>query len=99
MNIAAGTTEAFKTVYLGLQKSADILGENLSNNSVSIIQHKYGRSAGNIASKTFSALGNIITVGRNVHLLSPVVVVNTITMNSKIDMKESDVHSQPFPHH
>lgn len=40
MTIAAGAVEGFGTVYSGLEKSASILGNNLSNNSVKIIEHK-----------------------------------------------------------
>lgn len=40
MTIAAGAVEGFGTVYSGLEKSASILGHNLSNNSVKIIEHK-----------------------------------------------------------
>lgn len=40
LTIAAGAVEGFGTVYAGLEKSASILGTNLSNNSVKVIEHK-----------------------------------------------------------
>lgn len=71
LTIAAGAVEGFGTVYSGLEQSAGILGSNMSNNSVKIIEHKYGPSAGNVASETFDTVGNIINVNRNMKLLSP----------------------------
>lgn len=38
--VAAGAIEGFSTVYKGLETSASILGQNLKNNSVKIVQHK-----------------------------------------------------------
>lgn len=40
LTIAAGAVEGFSTVVQGLEKSAVILGTNLSENSVKIIEHK-----------------------------------------------------------
>lgn len=41
LTIAAGAVEGFGTVYSGLEESAKILGKNLGENSVKIIEHKY----------------------------------------------------------
>lgn len=40
MTIAAGAVEGFSSVFNGLETSAKILGNSLSNNSVKIIEHK-----------------------------------------------------------
>lgn len=40
LTVAAGAVEGFSTVYRGLETSASILGNNLSNNTVKIVQHK-----------------------------------------------------------
>jgi len=40
LTIAAGAVEGFGTIYSGLDESAGILGKNLSNNTVKIIEHK-----------------------------------------------------------
>ncbi|XP_055852723.1 protein spartin isoform X1 [Episyrphus balteatus] len=69
--IAAGAVEGFSTVFNGLEESAKILGTNLSNNSVKIIEHKYGPSAGQVASGTFDTLGNAFTVSQNVKYITP----------------------------
>lgn len=71
LTVAAGAVEGFGTVYKGLDQSASYLGTNLSNNSVKIIEHKYGPSAGNVAGETFDTVGNLINVNRNLKLFTP----------------------------
>lgn len=71
LTVAAGAVEGFGTVYTGLENSAAILGKNLSENSVKVIQHKYGPSAGNVAAETFDTVGNMINLSRNVGYITP----------------------------
>lgn len=40
LTVAAGAVEGFATVYKGLESSASILGHNLKNNTVKIVEHK-----------------------------------------------------------
>lgn len=82
LTIAAGAVEGFGTVYSGLEQSAGILGTNLSNNSVKLIEHKYGPSAGNVASETFDTVGNLINVNRNMRLLKPRGLVTRTVKNT-----------------
>lgn len=71
LTVAAGAVEGFGTVYNGLEKSAGILGKNLSENSVKIIEHKYGPHAGNLANDTFDTVGNMINLSQNMSLITP----------------------------
>ncbi|KAH8276949.1 hypothetical protein KR026_002685, partial [Drosophila bipectinata] len=71
MTIAAGAVEGVSTVFDGLESSAKILGNSLSENSVKIIEHKYGQPAGNLASGTFDAVGNAFVVSQNVNYITP----------------------------
>lgn len=71
LTVAAGAVEAFGTVYSGLEESASILGRSLSSNSVKVIEHKYGPSAGNLASNTFETAGNVFSLSQNVKLMTP----------------------------
>lgn len=71
LTVAAGAVEGFATIYSSLEESAKILGNNLSNNSVKIIEHKYGPSAGSLATQTFDTIGNAIDVSQNVRVLTP----------------------------
>lgn len=71
LTVAAGALEGFGTVYNGLEKSAGILGKNLSENSVKIVEHKYGTQAGNLAQDTFDTVGNMINLSQNMSLVTP----------------------------
>lgn len=71
LTVAAGAVEGFGTIYAGLEQSAGILGRNLSNNSVQIIEHKYGSHAGTLANDTFDTVGNMINVSRNISVITP----------------------------
>lgn len=71
LTVAAGAVEGFGTVYNGLEQSAGILGQNLSTNSVRIIEHKYGSQAGNLAHDTFDTVGNMINLSRNMSYITP----------------------------
>lgn len=41
LTVAAGAVESFSTVYNGLETSASILGQNLKNNTVRVVDHTY----------------------------------------------------------
>uniref|UniRef100_A0A1I8PLM0 MIT domain-containing protein n=1 Tax=Stomoxys calcitrans TaxID=35570 RepID=A0A1I8PLM0_STOCA len=82
LTLAAGAVEGFTTIVDGLEKSAAILGNNLSENSVKIIDHKYGTSAGNVAAETFDTLGNAFVVSRNVNYMLPKGIAKKLVKNS-----------------
>ncbi|XP_018331959.1 protein spartin [Agrilus planipennis] len=71
LTVAAGAVEGFSTVYRGLETSASILGRNLSNNTVKVVEHKYGSPAGNLASNTLGAGGNVWNVYSNSKNFTP----------------------------
>lgn len=71
LTIAAGAVEGFSTVYTGLEQSAGLLGRSLSDNSVKIIEHKYGLSAGTVAAGTFDTVGNVINLSQNMNFITP----------------------------
>ncbi|XP_067615232.1 protein spartin isoform X2 [Eurosta solidaginis] len=82
MTIAAGAVEGFSTVYNGLEKSAKILGTNLSENSVKIIEHRYGSSAGGVAAGTFDTIGNAFNVSQNVNYITPKGLAKKMAKNT-----------------
>lgn len=71
LTVAAGAVEGFGTIYDGLDKSARILGRNLSDNSVKIIEHKFGNSAANVATDTFDTVGNMINLSKSIKIITP----------------------------
>lgn len=40
LTVAAGAVEGFATVYSGLEESASILGKNITENTVKVVEHK-----------------------------------------------------------
>lgn len=80
--IAAGAVEGIGTVYSGLEQSASLLGTSLSNNTVRVIEHKYGASAGELALGTFDTVGNVINISHNVGMLHPKSLVKKTAKNA-----------------
>nr|CAD7405247.1 unnamed protein product [Timema poppensis] len=69
--VAAGAVEGFSTVYEGLECSAAILASNLSNNTVKIVEHKYGHPMAEATGETLLTVGNIFTAAHNVKYFTP----------------------------
>lgn len=86
LTVAAGAVEGFATVYRGLETSAGILGQNLKNNSVKIVKHKYGPAAGEISNETLETVGNVITIGHNAHVLRPRKIFKNIAKSTVSSM-------------
>uniref|UniRef100_A0A1B0G6T5 Senescence domain-containing protein n=1 Tax=Glossina morsitans morsitans TaxID=37546 RepID=A0A1B0G6T5_GLOMM len=82
LTVAAVAVEGFSTIVDGLEKSAAILGNNISENSVKIIEHKYGSSAGNVAAGTFDTLGNAFVVSRNANYMLPKGIAKKMVKNT-----------------
>ncbi|XP_008201219.1 protein spartin isoform X1 [Tribolium castaneum] len=71
MTVAAGAVEGFSTVYLGLENSASILGKSLKENTVKVVQHKYGHPAGEFAGDTLNTVGNVYHISKNAKIVQP----------------------------
>lgn len=82
LTVAAGAVEGVGTVYAGLEQSAALLGTSLGNNTVRVIEHKYGASAGELAADTFDTVGNMINIGHNVSILTPKSLVKKTAKNA-----------------
>ncbi|PNF22289.1 hypothetical protein B7P43_G02904 [Cryptotermes secundus] len=71
LEVAAGAVGGFGTVYDGLEKSAGILASSLANNTVKIVEHKYGQPVGEATGNTLYAVDNVVIAGNNVRHLTP----------------------------
>jgi len=58
IDAARGGLVAYGTVYSNLEANAKVLGNQLKNNSVKIVQHKYGAEAGDVFGEAMTAAGN-----------------------------------------
>ena len=61
--IASGSIEAVSTVYVALENSSKILAKNIANNTVDIVQHKYGTEVGQVTDNALSVAGNAYLTG------------------------------------
>ncbi|XP_075234428.1 spartin isoform X2 [Lycorma delicatula] len=71
LEVTAGAVEGFSTVYSGLEQSASILGQSLANNTVQLVQHKYGQPMGEVTGNTLSTFGNVLAARNNVKIFTP----------------------------
>merc|ERR1712079_847976 len=58
LDAARGGLIAYGTVYAGLEENAKVLGRCLKDESVEVVQHKYGGEAGEVYGEAMTAAGN-----------------------------------------
>ncbi|KAL1506082.1 hypothetical protein ABEB36_005512 [Hypothenemus hampei] len=71
LTIAAGAVEGFSTVYRGLETSAGILGRNLKDNTVKVVEHKWGPHCATATESSLSTVGNVYSTYENAKILKP----------------------------
>ena len=69
--LASGSIEAISTVYIALENSSKILAKNIANNTVDIVQHKYGTDVGQVTDNALSAAGNTYLTGKRRNVYNP----------------------------
>lgn len=69
VDAARGGLVAYGTVYNGLEASAKVLGNNLKQNSVKVVNHKYGGQAGEAFGEACTAAGNAAMTYMNIQSL------------------------------
>lgn len=90
LKIASGTADAISTIYGGLEGSARILGKNLADNTVKIVEHKYGEPMGSVTSNTFDTVGNLYNVNRNFNIMTPKGLVKSTAKSAGKGILQSD---------
>ncbi|KAJ8981557.1 hypothetical protein NQ317_009817 [Molorchus minor] len=69
--VTAGAVEGFSTVYNGLGTSASILANSLKQNTVKIVDHKYGQPASTFTGDTLTTVGNVYSISENTKFMTP----------------------------
>jgi len=69
VDAARGGLIGYGTVYNGLETSAKVLGNNVKQNSVKVVRHKYGGEAGSVFGEACTAAGNAAMTYMNVQSL------------------------------
>merc|ERR1711910_99163 len=82
VDAARGGLVAYGTVYNGLEANAKVLGNNLKQNSVKVVQHKYGNQAGDEFGKACTAAGNAAMTYMNVQSLGAKGLVKKTAKNT-----------------
>jgi len=82
VDAARGGLVAYGTVYNGLEANAKVLGNNLKENSVKVVQHKYGNQAGDEFGKACTAAGNAAMTYMNVQSLGAKGLVKKTAKNT-----------------
>ena len=58
VDAARGGLVAYGTVYMNLESNAKVLGSQLKDNTVKVMQHKYGAEASEVLGEAMTAAGN-----------------------------------------
>ena len=82
VDAARGGLVAYGTVYNGLEANAKVLGNNLKQNSVKVVQHKYGNQAGDEFGKACTAAGNAAMTYMNIQSLGAKGLVKKTAKNT-----------------
>lgn len=82
VDAARGGLVAYGTVYNGLEANAKVLGNNLKENSVKVVQHKYGSQAGDEFGKACTAAGNAAMTYMNIQSLGAKGLVKKTANNT-----------------
>merc|ERR1719238_2567720 len=69
VDAARGSLVAYGTVYNGLEANAKVLGNNIKENSVKVVKHKYGSQSGDVFGDACTAAGNAAMTYMNVQSL------------------------------
>lgn len=96
LKIAGGTASAISTIYSGLETSAGILGKNLADNTVKVVQHKYGEPMGEVTSNTFDTVGNLYNVNRNFTIITPKGLVKSTAKNAGKGILQMDFQPKVY---
>lgn len=90
LKIASGAAEAISTIYSGLESSAGMLGSSIANNTVKVVEHKYGEPSAEIASSTFDTVGNLYSVKKNFNIMTPKGLVKSTAKSTGKGILQSE---------
>ncbi|XP_071087210.1 spartin-like [Haliotis cracherodii] len=88
LEVAASGLKGFGTVYMGLETSAKALAKSLANETVGIVNHKYGDEAGKFTENTLYSVGNVAMTAYNADNLG----IKAITKRAAKDAGKAVLH-------
>ena len=69
LEVASGAVRGFGVVYTGLEKAATTLATSISENTVQLVEYRYGPEAGRVTEHSLHSAGNVAMTGHNVQSL------------------------------
>nr|XP_022920777.1 protein spartin [Onthophagus taurus] len=82
LTITGGAVAGLATVYYGLETAAGILGNSLKDNTVKVIESKYGHPAGDVALSSMNTVGNVFTINHEAKKCLPIGIVKQTVKNT-----------------
>ncbi|CAG9772586.1 unnamed protein product [Ceutorhynchus assimilis] len=82
LTVAAGAVEGFSTVYRGLETSAGILGSSLKENTVKVVEHKWGGPCADTTEGSLNTMGNLFSTYENTKILRPKGLLKNTAKNA-----------------
>lgn len=90
LKIVSGAADGISTIYGGLETSAGILGRNLADNTVKIVEYKYGEPIAGVTSISFDTVGNLYNTHRNFNIMTPKGLVKSTAKSAGKGILQSD---------
>ncbi|CAG7725750.1 unnamed protein product [Allacma fusca] len=75
LDVASGAFTGFSIVYSGLEDAAKVLANSLANNTVQVVNHRYGSEAGDVVGDATETVGNCVVTGYNAKMFGPKAVI------------------------
>ncbi|XP_050293019.1 protein spartin [Anthonomus grandis grandis] len=88
LTVAAGAVEGFSTIYRGLETSAGILGNSLKDNTVKVVEHKWGPQCANTTEVSLNTVGNMYSTYQNTKILRPKGLMTSTAKNTGISIAQ-----------
>jgi hypothetical protein len=89
--VAGSSVEGFSVVYDSLEQAAKCLGKNVTNQTVNVVDYKYGTDAAKLTQNGMQSVGNIALTVNNVKGLKIVRTVAKETAKEVVKSKDSNM--------
>ncbi|KAL3878358.1 hypothetical protein ACJMK2_030719 [Sinanodonta woodiana] len=94
IEVTVSGLKGFGTVYIGLENAALALARNIANETVNIVDHKYGSQAGQLTENALYAAGNIAMTAHNAKNLGVKAIAKRAAKNAGTVLLEDIAESR-----
>lgn len=93
VEVAASGLKGFGTVYMSLESAAKALAKNLANETVTVVNHKYGSEAAKLSENALYAVGNVAMTAYNVDNLGVKAIAKRAAKDTGKELVK-DIHNE-----